>query len=300
LLTTKLTLGILLIVLAMSLIGLIDNFIKLIAAEAGLWEFHFIRSLVACAVVVILARVFGWRLTPKNWWAVGARSFFFSTAMVLYFGAAGIIPIAQAGAGLFTSPIFVLLISVLFLRTRIGFWRIAATGLGFVGVILILRPQQGGVSIVSLVPVAAGLLYALNGISTRRWCGGETTATLLMGLFVALGLWGAIGLAVFTAFPVSPDASGGLAFFTRGWVSPTVPFVLWTLVQAFGSLIAVALLTRGYQLVEVSFAAVAEYTFLISAAFWTWILWAQIPDARAFAGAGAITVSGIIIALRSR
>ncbi len=293
-------LGVLLVVLSMVLIGLIDNFIKLIAGQAGLWQFHFMRSLVVCSTLWLVARAMGWRLRPKNWRAVVTRSFFFSTAMVLYFGAAGIIPIAQAGAGLFTAPIFVLLISALFLGTHIGFWRIMAVVIGFAGVVLILRPEAGGVTFLSVIPVLAGLLYALNNISTRRWCGGESTATLLMGLFAGLGVWGALGLLVLAVVPVPASLVAQLPFFTTGWVAPTGTFMLWMLVQAFGSLISVALLTRGYQLAEVSYAAVAEYSFLIAAAFWGWLLWAQVPDSRAYLGAGAISLSGIIIVLRSR
>jgi len=293
-------LGVLLVVLSMSLIGLIDNFIKLIAAEAGLWEFHFLRSLVVCGMLLVIARVMHWRLRPRNWRAVILRSFFFSTAMVLYFGAAGMIPVSQAAAGLFTSPVFVLLISAMFLGVRIGVWRILAVVVGFSGVLMILRPMGQGVSVLMFIPVAAGLFYALNGIATRRWCGQEGTATLLFGLFAGLGVWGALGLLVFTLFPVPADVATALPFFTRGWVAPSGAFTVWLLVQAFGSIISVALLTRGYQLAEVSYAAVAEYSFLIAAAFWSWVLWGSIPDGLAILGAGAIALSGIIIVMRSR
>ena len=71
------------------------------------------RSLVICATLMLLARVFRWRIRPLNWRPVALRSLFFSSAMVLYFGAAGIMPIAQVGAGLFSAPIFVLVISAL-------------------------------------------------------------------------------------------------------------------------------------------------------------------------------------------
>jgi drug/metabolite transporter (DMT)-like permease len=293
-------LGVLLVVLAMSGIGFIDNFIRLIAADAGLWQFHFLRSIVICATVLVLAPLFKWRLRPNNWRAVALRSLFFSTAMVLYFGAAGMLPIAQVGAGLFTSPIFVLLISALFLGVRIGMWRIFAVALGFVGVLLILKPDASAITPLTVLPVLAGLLYALNGIATRQWCEGESTMTLLMGLFGALGLWGAAGLLVFTFVPLPADLLAELGFFGRGWVAPTWQFTFWMLVQAFGSLIAVGLLTKGYQLGEVSFIAVFEYVFLISAAFWAWVLWDEGLDVTSALGIAAISGAGVIIALRSR
>jgi drug/metabolite transporter (DMT)-like permease len=299
-LRTRPVLGVGLVAVSMTLIGYIDNYIKVIAAEAGLWQFHFTRGVLICLMLVVLSAVTGWRIWPRDWRAVGLRSLFFSTSMVLYFGAAGMIPIAQAGAGLFTSPIFVLVISAGFLGVRIGIWRVLAVALGFSGVLLILKPGGDGISIAAALPVVAGLFYALSGIATRRWCGAETTWALLLGVFGALTLWGLVGLIWFTLFPAPPDWATAAPFFTSGWVRPSETFLFWVGVQAVGSLIAVAMLTRGYQLVDVTFAAVGEYWFLIAAGFWGWVLWRDLPDGQAVLGAAAIVAAGVIIVLRSR
>ncbi|NOX74883.1 MAG: DMT family transporter [Alphaproteobacteria bacterium] len=293
-------LGVSLVMLAMLILGYIDNFIALIAEDVGLWQFHFLRSILMCGALAVLAKAFKWRIRPHNWRAVAARSFLMASVFVLYFGAAGMMPLSQVGAGLFSSPIFVLLFSVLFYGTRIGIWRIFAVVLGSVGVILILRPSASDVSVLSLIPVLAGALYAQANISTRQWCGGEPTAALVMGAFLMLGLFGAIGLLGFTLFPAPPDLAEALPFFTRGWVAPSGRFTFWLLVQAVGSLGAVALLTRGYQLAEVSFVTVFEYSFLVFAAFWGWMLWGIALDLRGVLGIAAIILSGVIIALRSR
>ncbi len=289
-----------LVVLAMSILGLIDNFIRLIAEEAGLWQFHFLRAAIICSLVLLGGLVFKWELKPKSWKAVFARSLFFSTAMVLYFGAAGILPLAQVGAGMFTSPIFVLVISALFLGTKIGVWRVIAVTIGFVGVILILKPGEVQITFVAVLPVIAGLCYALSAIATRQWCEGETTLTLLLGLFASLGIWGLIGLTFFSLYQVPPDIAAQIPFLTNGWVAPSGTFTSWLIVQALGSLAAVALLTKGYQLGEASFLVVFEYAFLISAAFWSYALWEEIPDFRSMIGILAIVTSGLIIAARSR
>jgi len=292
--------GILLAIAAMSCIGYIDNYIKVIAGEAGLWQFHFCRAVIVCLTLVFLSWAFGWRMRPKNLRAVFWRSLFFATSMVAYFGAAGMIPLAQAAAGLFTDPIFVLLISWAFLGARIGIWRILAVAIGFAGVVLILRPEQTGLTALVLIPVLGGLLYALGGIATRHWCAGESTVTLLLGAFGGLGILGAIGLIWLALFPASDAMLAHLPFFSKGWVAPTDTFVVWTLVQAFGSLAAVSLLTRGYQITETSYIAVAEYWFLVAAAFWGFTLWDEVPDLRALAGIFAIILAGLIIVVRTR
>jgi len=288
------------VVIAMFILGLIDNFVANIAAEVSVWQFHFLRSLAMCFIVWALSRIFGWRLMPLNWKAVALRSFFFSFAMVLYFGSLGGLSVAQAGAGIFSSPIFVLLISAMFLGTRIGIWRILAVAVGFSGVLLILKPWSDALSVLVFLPVLAGFFYALSGIATRRWCDGENTVTLLMGLFAALGLWGLAGVVWLWLFPASGGSLDEFAFFTRGWVTPSPMFWVWFSIQVFGSMLAVALLTRGYQSAEVSFVAVFEYSFLLFAGFWGFILHGTLPDSFAFLGIALIIGSGTIIALRSR
>lgn len=292
--------GVGMVVLSMSGIAYIDNFIRLIAEEASLWQFHFVRGGSLCIMLFLIARLSGWRIMPRKPLAVAIRSFFFASSMVIYFGAVGVMTVSQAAAGLFTSPIFVLLVSVLFLGSRIGVWRVVAVVVGFAGVILILRPEEGGFSPYVLLPMFGGLLYALGGIATRRWCEGEATITLLFGNFFGLGLWGGAMLLWFAAFPASGELQAEMPYFMKGWVAPSGTFLFWTGVQAFGALGAVALLTRGYQIGEVSYVAVSEYWFLIAAAFWSYILWSEVPDLREAIGIAAIILAGIVIVVRSK
>ena len=285
-----------LVLLAVTMLGLIDNFVRLIAAEAGLWQFHLTRSVLVAAILGAGAALFRWRLRPRRLLPVAARSVFLSGAMVCYFAALSFMPIAEVGAGLFTSPIFVLLISILVLGMRVGVWRILAVAIGFAGVMLVLRPDAGNLSALTLVPVMAGFLYAVSVVITRRYCAEESVMALQAGFFAALALWSVGGLAVVSFVLETP----GTAFFSRGWTAPTGPFLFWTVVQAAGSLVALGMLTRGYQMAEPSYLAVFEYVFLISAGFWAWVLWGELLPASAYAGIALIAVSGSIIALRSR
>ena len=71
-------------------------------------------------------------------------------------------PIAEAGSGLFTSPIFVLLFSYLLFKERIGWRRALAVLMGTIGVLLILKPGQEGFSGFHLLPILSGASYALD------------------------------------------------------------------------------------------------------------------------------------------
>ena len=135
--------GALLIVAGMAIIGLIDNLIRLVAEEAGLFQFHFLRSCIAVPVLVGLGWI-GWaRLTVARPGWVALRTVFLIASMMLYFAALPVLPIAQVAAGLFTAPIFVLLITVALLRRPVGPIRVAAVGVGFLGVLVLLAPDAG-------------------------------------------------------------------------------------------------------------------------------------------------------------
>jgi drug/metabolite transporter (DMT)-like permease len=281
------------------IIGFTDNHVRVIAAEAGLWQFHAVRGAMALALLAAVALVVGLRLRPVSFRAVVARSAIHGASMVIYFGALAFLPVAQVAAGLFTAPIFVLLISGFAYGHPIGPLRVAAVGTGFLGVMLVLGPEAiSGASLAALLPVLAGALYALGNIATREWCAAETAETLLAGFFGALCVLGLAGLGLLALFPV-PVPDGAEGFLQRGWVMPSGRFLFWTFVQAAGSLFAVGLMIRAYKLAETAKVSVFEYTLLPASAFWGWVLWSEVLTPMAVAGMVLIALAGAMIALGS-
>ena len=283
-----------------AIIGFTDNYVRVVAATHGLWQFHATRTLMAFAVVAAVAVLLRLDLRPKRWGGVVARSLLHGFAVLLYFGCLAFLPVAVAAAGLFTAPIFVLLISRLAFGRHIGPFRILAVGVGFAGAVLVLGPQGGaGLSLAAVLPVAAAIVYALGNIATREWCEGESTATLTLGFFAALGLFGAAGLAALALW--QPDVPAGTdGFVLRGWVSPSRSFLLLTLLQAVGSLAAITLMVRAYQIAEASRVAVFEYVILPASAIWSWALWGEVLTSRALVGMALIFAAGLIMAIRGR
>lgn len=288
------------------LIAYADNYVRVIAAEGGLWQFHATRSVIAIALIAVLAKVAGRRLRPVSWRAVVARSAIHGIAMLIYFGCLAFLPVAQVAAGLFTAPIFVLLISRFVYGHPVGPIRIAAVALGFVGVVMVLGPTaMQGAKLAALLPVFAGALYAMGNVATREWCPQESAQTLLTGFFAALGLFGMIGLAVLAVLhgPVElsgavPDGADG--FIQRGWVQPSGTFLFWVTVQAVISVVGVGLMIKAYQIAEASRVSVFEYIILPASALWGWLLWSEVPSLQAVLGMALITAAGAMIAMRAR
>ncbi len=282
------------------LIGYTDNYVRVIAAEAGLWQFHFLRTCMVVALFALALMPLGLRLRPVNMASVAARSAVHGGAMLIYFGCLGFLTVAQVAAGLFTAPIWVLLISRFVYGHALGPVRIVAVALGFVGVVLVLTPgSEQPLGWASILPVVAGVLYALGNIATREWCAQESAATLTLGFFLALGVAGLAGMVVLTAVPQAV-AAGTEGFILRGWVWPSSSFWFWTAVQAFGSLLAVGLMVRGYQLAEASRVSIFEYVLLPVSALWGWLLWGETITLLMAAGMALIVAAGAMIVVRAR
>jgi drug/metabolite transporter (DMT)-like permease len=279
-----------------SVIGFTDNYVRVIARDAGLWQFHATRTAMALLLLVAVALPFGLQLRPRRFSAVLARSAIHGTAMVIYFGALAFLPVAQVAAGLFTAPIFVLLIQRFLYGQPISGWQALAVAVGFAGVVIVLGPEvMEGASIAALLPVLAGVLYAMGNIATREWCAEETAGTLLGGFFAMLGVFGLIGMAVLMVFPVE-IAEGPAQFLMRGPVWPTGTFLWWTFVQAAGSLLGVGLMIRAYQMAEAAKVSVFEYVILPASAFWTWAIWGETLVWYSWIGMALIVVAGVMIA----
>ena len=284
---------------AMLIIGAIDNVIVILAEEIGLWQFHFTRALIAIPLVIGLSLVGLGTIRPRRWWAVAVRSGLVATSMLFYFSALALMPIAQALAGLFTSPIFILIITALVLKQRIGLWRILAVACGFAGILLVLQPDPQNFSWITFLPVAGGFFYALSAISTRTLCAGESTVSLLAGMWLTLGTMGAVGLVVLSIWPMEAVA-GPDGFVTRGWTWPMWHATPYVILQAFGSVAGVFMIIKAYQLGEPSYVSIFEYSVMIFGPLYALVLFGQTMDAIQLAGIGLIILAGAVIALRSR
>ena len=283
----------------MFVLGVTDNLIPLISDHSSLWLFQATRSVATLPLLAILALLGLGTLRANRPLHVLARNFFTGTALLIYFGCLAFLPIGVVAAGLFTAPIFVLILSVLFRDQSVGFWRWAAVAVGFGGAVLVVWPQDGSFTALAFVPIIAGLFYAVGAIGTRAWCEGESVLVMTLAYFAILGVYGLLGVAVLTIWPM--DATAGVeGWLQRGFVPMTTTMFWVTIGQAVGSITGVGLLTRGYQLGEASYVAINEYSLIVFAALFGLIMWDQSLGVLALAGIACIITSGSIIALRSK
>lgn len=294
----NLRLAALFMMLAMAIIGFIDNYIAVIAQDVGLWQFQIMRMGIAVPLLWAVSYLIPLDLRPRRVWAVVVRNGCIALGMIFYFGALAFMPMAQALAGLFTSPIFILIMTVIFLREPVGPARIGAVALGFLGIVLVLGLDVEALGWISVLPVIGGFFYAMGSLLTRHICAEETTGAMLWVMFVMQALFGAIALATLAVLqPVVPEGAEG--FILRGWGTPTELSLWLILLQAVGSLIGVGFLIRAYLTAEASYVAIFEYSIFFFGPLFAWILFDQTITWLQAVGVACVVLAGIIIALRS-
>lgn len=280
---------------AMLIIGFIDNLIGGMAAEVGLWQFFVLRTAVAVPVILVLPFLGLGGLRVIRWRWVALRSFLAATAMLCYFGALGLMSIAEALAGLYTAPIFILLFGLIS-GQGFGPWRALAVGLGFAGVLLVLQLGGGAVSLILLLPVLGGAIYALGAMVTRSHCAEESPVALLLAV---MGLQGVLSALVLLGMAATDTA--GTEYLTRGWVWP-VSSASWgvIVVQGLGSLAAVYGIVRAYQLAEPSLVSVIEYSVMVFGPLFALWLFGNVISGMQGAGIAMIVTAGLVIAWRAQ
>jgi len=229
---TPATRGAILLVCGISIFGFSDNLTLLVSDQVSVGQFHFSRSLIAMFMVFGLGKVFGLSVMPKYWKPILIRTFFMVTSMLLYFGVMPMMPIAEAGAGLFTSPIFVLIFSTIFFKEHIGWRKVFAVIIGSCGVLLVLQPGANGFTFYQIMPMMAGACYALGSIITYHYLREESSLAILMSFIVSIGLCGFVITTLLTYFPVAPDLVEQAPFLFQGWQSVDGSFWLWMFIIA--------------------------------------------------------------------
>ena len=279
----------------MAILGTIDNFMKFIAVEISLWQFHFVRSFIAVPVIMIFGLLAGWDLRTKRLWPVLGRNMFLTGAMFVYFGCLGFFPIAAVAAGLFTAPVLVMFINAIWSRRAIGLIRLATAFVGFIGTILVLKPDVGGLSWANLRPVSAGLMYAFGNVATRKWCEGESAVSLLWSYMFLMLIFGGLGVVYLYFNPGDPSN-----YLTRGWVWPSAGVWVWIWLQAVFSLVGIGFIMKAYLIGEVTYVSIFEYSMLIFASIAAWVLFGDLLEPLGFIGIGLIIITGILISIRSK
>jgi drug/metabolite transporter (DMT)-like permease len=222
------------------------------------------------------------------------RSLFGTTGLMMYFAALPAVGISQAAAGMFTSPIWVALLSALFFGERVGPRRVLGVAIGFGGVCLVLGVGAEPIKPMALVAVAGGALWALNVIWTRRYCIDETAVCLAVWQFLALFAAGAAGLALVPWLGSVLEGVPGTGFATLPWQPLGWSTVGAVFLIGLAGIIATGCQARGYLSGASSVMGLFDFSFLLWAPFFAWLVWGDVVSPRMGIGMGLIVVAGAL------
>lgn len=207
------------------------------------------------------------------------RSLLLMSATVLFFNALRFIPLADAVSLNFTAPLLIVAFSIPLLGEHVGPRRWIAVAIGFLAMMIIIRPGSGVFHWASLLVVASATCYALYQIVTRRLSAIDHPLTTLF-------FSGLMGAFVFTLL---------VPFY---WRWPTaVDWVLLALVGIIGALAQYALI-RAVEGAALSLLAPFTYTQIIMATAIGYLWFGDFPDRFTILGAAIIILCGLYIAHR--
>ncbi|MDE1130453.1 MAG: DMT family transporter [Ascidiaceihabitans sp.] len=150
------------------------------------FEIMLFRSVVGVIIVAFAAIAFGtWRQINGQQFSLHfARNVMHFIGQNLWFYAVTVIPLAQVFALEFTSPIWVILLSPLLLGERITLIRAAAALMGFIGVLVVTRPDMAGINTGVIMAASLAIFFAFTIIFTKRLTRTQSITCILFYLTV--------------------------------------------------------------------------------------------------------------------
>ena len=197
-------------------------------------------------------------------------------AIVAIFIALRKLPLATVVSISFAAPIFTTILSIFFLKEKVGFYRWLAVFVGFVGIIIISEPGFSSLNLYYLYPIIFCLGLSYVAIAIRQL--SSTEPVWLIGFYFSFSIM------IISFFS-----------FYQGWILPNLKdLFLLSMVGVLGGL-ANLWLTQSYKLSEVTLVTPLKYLALVFGIIFGYLFWEEIPTIKTLMGASLVIVSSFII-----
>ena len=250
-----------------------------VSAELDTFEIMLFRSLTGIVIVFGVAWFAG-TLTQVRRGRLGlhaTRNICHFAGQNLWFYAVATIPLAQVFALEFTTPIWVILLSPLLLKepmTRVG---VFCAALGFVGILIVARPDPANISFGVVAAASCAIFFALTAIFTRMLTRTETITTILIYLTVMQAVFGLI-----------------CAGFDGDVAIPSPAAVPWVILIGCAGLLAHFCLTKALGIAPASIVMPIDFVRLPTIALVGMLLYGEPLELIIFVGAALIFAANYI------
>lgn len=290
-------LGIAAAVAAIVALSMQDALIKSISGDYPLHQVILVRASVALVIIAAIVRWEGGIAVLKSEQPAlqVIRGLLIVAANTFFFLGLAALPLAEAVAIFFVAPVLITALAAPMLGEQIGAYRWSAVCIGFLGVLVIMRPGSEAFRPEALFPLAAALAYALTQMLTRK-LGVRSKASALafyiQATFVIIS--SLVGFGVGDG-RFSGSGHPSVEFLLRAWSWPDGPdFVLMVIIgmiNAFGSY----LISQAYRKGEAATVAPFEYCAVPLSVVWGWVLFEELPAGPAWLGMALIVGAGLFL-----
>ena len=294
--------GVRFLVLAMLIFSLQDIAVKWIGGDYPVLEIVTFRSLIALPLTLLFFRFEGGQGLPttQRHTLEYVRGLFYFLSYTTHFMGLAALPLADIAGIKFSGPLMITLLSVVLLGEMVGPRHWLALLVGFMGVLLIVRPGLSTFNMGAVFILVSVLFYALAAILTRKLQTTDSSATMayysslvyLIATFILAPLVIVVGNF--------PGAHPSVAFLFRAWVMPSL--FDWVVMSGPGLVWAGGMyfLARAYSVALASVVAPFEYVALPISAMWGFLIWQEIPAWTTWAGAVVTLSSGMYVLYREQ
>ncbi len=254
-----------------------------LASGIGFMQVGFARAFFAVLPLLPILLTLGATAFRTNHpWIHIARASVGAGAMICGFYALEYLPLANVVALGFTTPLFVIFAAVILLGEKVRWRRWSATAIGFLGVLVIVRPNDllgSGTELAVLAALGTALGIAIATTLLKRFPKGESEAVMLF-YFCVISILLTAGPAI------------------ASWQPPTLE--QWLLLAGVGlvGVASQAMIIRAFRTGEATFVAPFDYSKLLFAAALGYVFFGEAPDAWTWGGAGIIIAATLYIAHR--
>jgi drug/metabolite transporter (DMT)-like permease len=291
-------LGIGIILASVLTMAFADAVVKLVSADLTVWQVFVARSVVAIPCLFAILVMMGVRfslLSPR--WAL-IRSALLVLTWLAFYASLPVLSLSVAAVAVYTNPIITALLSAVVIGERVTGRQWAGVLLGFLGVVAILKPGTEAFSWFTILPLMAAAFYSLAMVLTRSKCQGEQPLVLGLALHGVFLVTGIVAVAILAVIGLEAERTSAFPFLFNGWTA--MGLREWGLMALLGVLSAAYFVgvARAYQIAPPSVIGTFDYAYLVSAAVWGFIFFAETPDIFTICGMVLITAAGLLVAVR--
>ncbi|MBU2998311.1 DMT family transporter [Roseovarius nubinhibens] len=274
-----------------------DALMKTLLATYPVWMLIGARATISVMILVPLILYLGrpHRLLTPLWPLHLIRATLFAVGFCLFYTAFPFMGLAEVTTIFFSAPLMTALLAAVFLRETIGLQRGLALVIGFIGVLIAMRPGGATFQWVAVLPLICAFTYALSQIVARKI--GDRESTLTVGLYTLAPsgpIVALLGWSVNQVFDFGPEFSH-LRF---EFPIPDGSGILWLAAIAGAGMMGYILNSRAYQVAPASLMAPFDYSYLPMAAVLGYLLWGEVPPVNTVVGMALIVASGVFIGYR--